>query len=191
MLSFYSEPTGALLALRWSGFKIFSSKKNKRVKGLPSLSCDRRCFVCSAHGSRRAHTPTFLLPSVYKQSGTQSVRRLISGGCVEAMPTDLKTFLESSLNEIFKTTVSDILESVDRTLSEYQGKIQRIESENHELRRRLIAQRSGEPATGGTVVNPKHACVKPRSILTATSLSLTFSLSMFCRTCTQCVSVCF
>ncbi|XP_062410980.1 zinc finger protein 436-like isoform X1 [Sardina pilchardus] len=49
----------------------------------------------------------------------------------------LKSFLESSLNEIFKATVSDILESVEQTLSEYQGKILRIETENENLRRRL------------------------------------------------------
>lgn len=52
-------------------------------------------------------------------------------------PSNLKSFLESSLNEIFKATVSDILESVEQTLSEYQGKIQRIEAENEDLRRRL------------------------------------------------------
>ncbi|MFT7817655.1 zinc finger protein 271-like [Arapaima gigas] len=50
---------------------------------------------------------------------------------------NLKAFLESSLNEIFKATVSDILESVEETLSEYQGRIQRVETENEELRRRL------------------------------------------------------
>ncbi|XP_036385494.1 zinc finger protein 436-like [Megalops cyprinoides] len=49
----------------------------------------------------------------------------------------LTAFLESSLNEIFKATVSDILESVEETLSEYQGRIQRIETENEDLRRRL------------------------------------------------------
>lgn len=51
--------------------------------------------------------------------------------------SNLKSVLESSLNEIFKSTVSDILESVDQTLSEYQGKIQRIETENEDLRRKL------------------------------------------------------
>ncbi|XP_054468767.1 zinc finger protein 383 [Anoplopoma fimbria] len=59
---------------------------------------------------------------------------------------DLKTFLESSLNEIFKATVSDILDSVDRTLCEYQGTIQRIESENEGLKRLLFAQESTEAA---------------------------------------------
>ncbi|XP_046906971.1 zinc finger protein 436-like isoform X1 [Hypomesus transpacificus] len=50
---------------------------------------------------------------------------------------DLKMFLESSLNEIFRATVSDILDSVDETLSEYQGTILRIEAENKDLKRRL------------------------------------------------------
>ncbi|XP_030598708.1 zinc finger protein 260 [Archocentrus centrarchus] len=59
---------------------------------------------------------------------------------------DLKTLLESSLNEIFKATVSDILDSVDRTLSEYQGTIQRIESENEGLKRLLFAQKNTESA---------------------------------------------
>ncbi|KAK1883507.1 Zinc finger protein 22 [Dissostichus eleginoides] len=63
-----------------------------------------------------------------------------------AKPSDLKIFLESSLNEIFKATVSDILDSVDRTLSEYQGTIHRIESENEGLKRLLLAQRSTESA---------------------------------------------
>lgn len=52
-------------------------------------------------------------------------------------PSNLKSFLESSLNEIFKATVCDILESVEQTLSEYQGKIHMIEAENEDLRRRL------------------------------------------------------
>ncbi|XP_023124090.2 zinc finger protein 436 [Amphiprion ocellaris] len=68
-----------------------------------------------------------------------------------AKPSDLKIFLESSLNEIFKATVSDILDSVDRTLSEYQGTIQRIESENEGLRRLLLEQKSTDPA-------PKDLC---------------------------------
>ncbi|KAF4112694.1 zinc finger protein 391 [Onychostoma macrolepis] len=50
---------------------------------------------------------------------------------------DLKAFLESSLNEIFRATVSDILDSVEQTVGEYQRKIQRIESENEDLRKRL------------------------------------------------------
>ncbi|XP_041826454.1 zinc finger protein 2 homolog [Melanotaenia boesemani] len=56
--------------------------------------------------------------------------------------SDLKMVLESSLNEIFKATVNDILNSVDQTLSEYQGTIQRIESENEGLKRLLFAQQS-------------------------------------------------
>ncbi|KAK2819193.1 hypothetical protein Q5P01_024754 [Channa striata] len=63
-----------------------------------------------------------------------------------ASSTALKVFLESSLNEIFKATVSDILDSVDRTLSEYQGTIQRIESENEGLKRLLFAHKSAESA---------------------------------------------
>ncbi|TNN81153.1 Zinc finger protein 845 [Liparis tanakae] len=61
---------------------------------------------------------------------------------------ELKLFLESSLTEIFKATVSDILDSVDRTLSEYQGTIQRIESENEGLKQLLFAQKSPESAAG-------------------------------------------
>ncbi|KAL0965460.1 hypothetical protein UPYG_G00281520 [Umbra pygmaea] len=57
-----------------------------------------------------------------------------------AKSNDLKVFLRSSLNEIFKATVSDILESVDQTLSEYACKIQRIETENEDLRRKLDHQ---------------------------------------------------
>lgn len=64
--------------------------------------------------------------------------------------SDLKSFLESSLNEIFRATVGDILDSVDRTLSEYQVTIQRIESENEDLRRALLEHRSREPAVRGT-----------------------------------------
>lgn len=57
-----------------------------------------------------------------------------------AKSRNLKAFLESSLNEIFRATVSDILESVEETLSEYQGKIERIETENEDLRRMLQKQ---------------------------------------------------
>ncbi|XP_042364794.1 zinc finger protein 436 [Plectropomus leopardus] len=63
-----------------------------------------------------------------------------------AKSSDLKIFLESSLNEIFKATVSDILDSVDRTLSEYQGTIRRIESENEGLKRLLFARKSTDSA---------------------------------------------
>ncbi|XP_066518292.1 zinc finger protein 391 [Hoplias malabaricus] len=57
-----------------------------------------------------------------------------------ASSKNLKAFLESSLNEIFKATVNNILDSVDQTLSEYQGEIRRIVSENEDLRKRLNAQ---------------------------------------------------
>lgn len=67
-----------------------------------------------------------------------------------AKSKDLKVFLESSLNEIFKATVSDILESVDQTLSEYKGKIQRIESENEDLKRRLHEQDNTDSIVKGT-----------------------------------------
>ncbi|XP_026154112.1 zinc finger protein 3 [Mastacembelus armatus] len=63
-----------------------------------------------------------------------------------AKSSDLKILLESSLNEIFKATVSDIMDSVDRTLTEYQGTIQRIESENEGLKRLLFARKSTESA---------------------------------------------
>ncbi len=53
---------------------------------------------------------------------------------------DLKAFLESSLNEIFRATVRDILCSVEHTVGEYQSQIQRIESENQDLRKRLSAK---------------------------------------------------
>lgn len=69
-----------------------------------------------------------------------------------AKSSDLKIFLESSLNEIFKATVSDILDSVDRTLSEYQSTIHRIESENEGLKRLLFAQKSTESASRGMEV---------------------------------------
>lgn len=63
--------------------------------------------------------------------------------------SDLKLFLESSLNEIFKATVSDILDSVDRTLSEYQGTIQRIQTENQDLKRLLMAHKRKESVDTG------------------------------------------
>lgn len=61
-----------------------------------------------------------------------------------AKPNDLKVLLESSLNEIFKATLSDILDSVDQTLSECIGNIQRIESENEALRRMIFPQDTTE-----------------------------------------------
>ncbi|KAI4873553.1 hypothetical protein NFI96_027190 [Prochilodus magdalenae] len=57
-----------------------------------------------------------------------------------ASSKNLKAFLESSLNEIFRATVGNILDSVDETLSEYQGEIRRITSENEDLRNRLRVQ---------------------------------------------------
>ena len=69
------------------------------------------------------------------------------------MANDLKMLLESSLNEIFKATVSDILDSVDRTLSEYQGKIQRIESENEGLKRLLFAEKKSAVRGNAMVVS--------------------------------------
>lgn len=68
-----------------------------------------------------------------------------------AKSSDLKVLLESSLNEIFKATVSDILDSVDRTLCEYRGTIQRMESENEALKRMLIAQSNCETALKGMI----------------------------------------
>lgn len=69
-----------------------------------------------------------------------------------AGPTNLKFLLESSLNEIFKATVSDILDSVDRTLSEYQGTIHRIELENEDLRRQLLSLNGTETSARGMFV---------------------------------------
>lgn len=71
------------------------------------------------------------------------------GRLAMAKSSDLKVLLESSLNEIFKATVSDILDSVDRTLSEYRGTIQRMESENEDLKRLLFAQSNSETALKG------------------------------------------
>lgn len=75
-----------------------------------------------------------------------------------AKSKDLKVFLESSLNAIFKATVSDILESVDQTLSEYKGKIQRIETENEDLRQRLHDQDNKDSIVKGTYI--MHSCFK-------------------------------
>lgn len=66
-----------------------------------------------------------------------------------ARTSDLKTMLESSLNEIFKATVCDILVSVDRALCEYQGTIQRMETENEDLKRLLLAQTNCETHAEG------------------------------------------
>ncbi|XP_035996084.1 zinc finger protein 37-like isoform X1 [Fundulus heteroclitus] len=57
---------------------------------------------------------------------------------------ELKMLLESSLKRIFQATVTDILVSVEQTLSEYQGTIQTIQTENEGLKRLLSTQRSAE-----------------------------------------------
>lgn len=72
--------------------------------------------------------------------------------------SDLKVFLESSLNEIFRATVCDVLDSVDRTLSEYQGTIRRIESENEGLKALLFAQKSSDSAVRGKGCLPSDRC---------------------------------
>lgn len=59
---------------------------------------------------------------------------------------NLKAFLESSLNEIFKATVNDILDSVEQTLSEYQERIRHMETENESLRRRLVGPEEPQEA---------------------------------------------
>ncbi|XP_023676505.2 uncharacterized protein [Paramormyrops kingsleyae] len=66
---------------------------------------------------------------------------------------NLKAFLESSLNEIFKATVNDILDSVEQTLSEYQERIRHMETENESLRRRLVGPE--EPREAGIKVQQK------------------------------------
>ncbi|KAG7476437.1 hypothetical protein MATL_G00082870 [Megalops atlanticus] len=75
----------------------------------------------------------------------------------------LTAFLESSLNEIFKATVSDILESVEETLSEYQGRIQRIETENEDLRRRLQKRDEEQDASEKTAEEETSALHLPES----------------------------
>lgn len=89
--------------------------------------------------------------------------------------TDLKFLLESSLNEIFKATVTDILDSVDRTLSDYQGTIRRIELENEDLRRQLLSVQSTETAARSMIAynkspmnvkcHPVSVTMKQRSIV--------------------------
>ncbi len=91
-----------------------------------------------------------ILSTVYKVSGELLTTATALSNMAKS--SDLKNFLESSLNEIFKATVSDILDSVDRTLSEYQGTIQRIESENEGLKRLLFAQKIKESAVTGMAV---------------------------------------
>lgn len=104
------------------------------------------------HTAAGSHTPTFTQRlSTLRKHTSGEVCAAVSAQATMAKTGHLKTFLESSLNEIFKATVSDILDSVDRTLSEYQGTIQRIESENEGLKRLLFAQTSTESAPGGMV----------------------------------------
>ncbi|AWP15311.1 putative zinc finger protein 436-like [Scophthalmus maximus] len=74
-----------------------------------------------------------------------------------AQSGDLKTFLESSLNEIFRATVSDILDSVDRTLSEYQGTIHRMEAENEGLKRLLLLAQKGRETAGRDILLEQDA----------------------------------
>lgn len=81
-----------------------------------------------------------------------------------ARAMDLKFLLESSLNEIFKATVTDILDSVDRTLSDYQGTIRRIELENEDLRRQLLSVQNTETATRGTTVQQVADYLHPVSV---------------------------
>lgn len=78
---------------------------------------------------------------------------------------NLKAFLESSLNEIFKATVDNILDSVDQTLAEYQGQIRRITSENETLREKLRAKeaRTCQVKPGEHKVSPEVAKVASNS----------------------------
>lgn len=91
---------------------------------------------------------------------------------------DLKMFLESSLNEIFKATVNDILDSVDRTLSEYQGKIQRIESENEDLRRMLFTKNNTECSPAGEQDVVGSSSASNRNACTMTTPQDTFRMSI-------------
>ncbi|KAM4532268.1 uncharacterized protein V3H82_026140 [Fundulus diaphanus] len=71
--------------------------------------------------------------------------------------TELKMLLESSLKRIFQATVTDILVSVEQTLSEYQGTIQTIQTENEGLKRLLSAQRSAESLHEGLLSSESTA----------------------------------
>lgn len=83
--------------------------------------------------------------------------------------------LESSLNRIFQATVNDILDSVERTLSEYQGAIQTIQTENEGLKRLLFAQRSAESDRRG----PQFVCYQ--SLLSCTARTVCVcALSFLC-----------
>lgn len=94
------------------------------------------------------------------------------------MTSELKLVLESSLNEIFKATVNDILESVDRTLSEYQGKIQRIESENEGLKQLLFAQKSAVSAPAGMLDATEQGLTPDCDSLPMASKQGTFKMSI-------------
>ncbi|KAK7895374.1 hypothetical protein WMY93_020699 [Mugilogobius chulae] len=77
-----------------------------------------------------------------------------------AEPLELKMSLEFSLNQIFKATVSDIMESVDRTLCEYRGKMQRIECENEGLKRLLFAQNCAETSQPTVFVDERKEVIE-------------------------------
>lgn len=96
------------------------------------------------------HTPTFvqILVTVWRKPSGELFNAAVAR-CKMAKSNNLKIILECSLNEIFKATVSDILESVDRTLSAYQGTIQRIEAENEDLKRLLFARSGAETTARG------------------------------------------
>uniref|UniRef100_A0A8C1B4Y4 C2H2-type domain-containing protein n=1 Tax=Cyprinus carpio carpio TaxID=630221 RepID=A0A8C1B4Y4_CYPCA len=80
---------------------------------------------------------------------------------------DLKAFLESSLNEIFRATVSDILDSVEQTVGEYQRKIQR--TENCATTPYLFVKAEPDTEDGGAVdlsnpqPSPKHTSKEIKS----------------------------
>lgn len=97
-----------------------------------------------------------------------------------AEPVELKMSLEFSLNQIFKATVSDILQSVDRTLCEYQGKMQRIECENEGLKRLLFAQNCAETAPAVFTDVPGTTRKDPEQSLMSGSVSTqsTFKMSI-------------
>lgn len=86
--------------------------------------------------------------------------------------------LEFSLNQIFKATVSDILQSVDRTLCEYQGKMQKIESENEGLKRLLFAQNCAETVPTVFTDVPDTARKAPEQSLLSGSVATQSSFKM-------------
>ncbi|KAM8872421.1 uncharacterized protein ACB058_004402 [Synchiropus picturatus] len=67
-----------------------------------------------------------------------------------AEASELRTALESTLNDIFRMTVADIIRSFEPTLLEYDGKMQKMEAENERLRRLLF----GLEAAGRGVMAP-------------------------------------